>query len=202
MADTVVRLRRTYGQAVRQQVLRERLVARIKMAKPEELFAVLEVIDDWNFHKGVACALLNEVTDEQEELDEIESYLKEWTDEQQLAAFAKHIRDCPADIALPVGKKWRTMIDERLSREIVAAALGLTVVPSGVFIIHLLRSPWTLNRSNVGGSDRAEYDPHWGHPLSKRRPILVLFWHEFLWWTGTIGLILTGSAIMHWLRFV
>jgi hypothetical protein len=38
--------------------------------------------------------------------------------------------------------------------------------------------------------------------LSKRGPILVRLWHEFLWWTGTIGLILTGSVIMHWLRLV
>ena len=99
MVDTVVRLRHTYGQSVRQQVLRERLVARIKTAKPQELFAVLEAIDDWNFHKGVACPLLDTVADEQEELDGIENYIKEWTDEQQVAAFAKHIRDCPADIA-------------------------------------------------------------------------------------------------------
>jgi hypothetical protein len=104
MADVVVRLRHTYGQAVRQQVLREHLVARMKTAKPGELFAVLEAIDDWDFHKGVACALLDTVVDEQE-LDEIESYLTEWVDEQELAAFARHIRDCPADIALPVGKK-------------------------------------------------------------------------------------------------
>jgi hypothetical protein len=104
MADVVVRLRYTYGQAVRQQVLREHLVARIKTAKSEELFAVLEAIDDWAFHKGVACALLDTVTDEQE-LDEIEGYLTEWVDEQELAAFARHIRECPADIALPIGKK-------------------------------------------------------------------------------------------------
>jgi hypothetical protein len=104
MADSVVRLRHTYGQAVQQEVLRERLAARMKTAKPEELCAVLEAIDDWGFHNDVACALLGSVTDEQG-LDAIESYLKEWTDEQQLAAFAKHIRDCPADIALPPGKK-------------------------------------------------------------------------------------------------
>jgi len=104
MGDNAVRLRHTYGQAVRQQVLRENLVARMKTAKPEELFAVLEAIDDRDFHKGVACALLDTVTDEQE-LDEIESYLTEWVDEQQLAAFAKDIR--PVDIALPVGKKRR-----------------------------------------------------------------------------------------------
>jgi hypothetical protein len=94
MADNVIRLRHTYGQAVRQQVLRESLVARMKRAKPEELFAVLEVIDDWDFHKGIACALLDTVTDEQE-LEEIESYLTEWVDEKQLAAFAKDIRSCP-----------------------------------------------------------------------------------------------------------
>jgi hypothetical protein len=104
MADNVVRLWHTYGQAVRQQVLRESLVARMKTAKPEELFAVLEVIDDWDFHKDVACALLDTVTDEQE-LEEIESYLVEWVDEQQLAALAKDIRSCPVDIALLVGKK-------------------------------------------------------------------------------------------------
>jgi hypothetical protein len=104
MADSVARLRHTYGQAVQQQVLRERLAARMKTAKPEELCAVLEAIDDWGFHKVVACALLDTVTDEQE-LDAIESYIKEWTDEHQLAAFAKRIRDCPADIALPSGKK-------------------------------------------------------------------------------------------------
>jgi hypothetical protein len=104
MADSVVRLRHTYGQAVQQQVLREHLAARMKTAKPEELCAVLEAIDDWGFHKGVARALLDTVTDEQE-LDAIESYLNEWADEQQLAAFAKHIRDCSPDIALPPGKK-------------------------------------------------------------------------------------------------
>ena len=104
MADVVVRLRHTYGQAVRQQVLREHLVARMKTAKPEELFAVLEVIDDWDFHKGVACALLDTVADEQE-LDEIESYLTEWVDEQELAEFAKDVGNYPVDIALPVGKK-------------------------------------------------------------------------------------------------
>jgi rhamnogalacturonyl hydrolase YesR len=93
MADVVVRLRHTYGQAVRQQVLREQLMARMKTAKPEELFAVLEAIDDWNFHKGVAYALLDTVNDEQE-LDSIESYLTEWMDEHPLAAFARHIRDC------------------------------------------------------------------------------------------------------------
>lgn len=76
----------------------------MKTAKPEELFAVLEVIDDWDFHKGVACALLDTVTDEQE-LDEIENYLMEWVEEQRLAAFAKDIRRCPVDIAPPVGKK-------------------------------------------------------------------------------------------------
>jgi hypothetical protein len=103
MADVVVRLRHTYGQAVRQQVLREHLVARMKTAKPEELFAVLEAIDDWDFHKGVACALLDTVADEQE-LDEIESYLAEWVDEHELAAFARHIRDCPADIALRLAR--------------------------------------------------------------------------------------------------
>lgn len=104
MADVVVRLRHTYGQALRQQVLREHLVARIKNAKPEELFAVLEVIDDWDFHKGVASALLYTVTDKQE-LDSIKSYVTEWMDEPELAEFAKHIRDCPADNALPLGKK-------------------------------------------------------------------------------------------------
>lgn len=104
MADNVVRLRHTYGQAVRQQVLREHLMARMKTAKPEELFAVLEAIDDWGFHKGVACALLGTVIDERE-LGEIESYLTEWVDEQELAAFAKDIRNCPVDIALPVGGK-------------------------------------------------------------------------------------------------
>jgi hypothetical protein len=104
MADNVVRLWHTYGQAVRQQVLRESLVARMKTAKPEELFAVLEIIDDWDFHKGVACALLDTVTDEQE-LEEIEGYLVEWVDEQQLAALAKDMRSCPVDITLLVGKK-------------------------------------------------------------------------------------------------
>ena len=104
MADSFVKLRHTYGQAVQQQVLREHLAARMKSAKPEELCAVLEAIDDWGFHKGVAGALLDTVTDEQE-LGAIESYVKDWTDEQQLAAFAKCIRDCPPDIALPPGKK-------------------------------------------------------------------------------------------------
>ena len=79
MADSVVRLRHTYGQGVQQQVFRERLAARMKTAKPEELCAVLEAIDDWGFHKGVACALLDTVTDEQE-LDAIESYLNEWAE--------------------------------------------------------------------------------------------------------------------------
>jgi DNA-binding transcriptional regulator YbjK len=104
MADSIERLRHTYGQAVQQQVLRERLAARMKTAKPEELSAVLEAIDDWGFHNGVAGALLDAVTDEQE-LVAIESYLNEWADEQQLAAFAKHIRDCSADVVLPPGKK-------------------------------------------------------------------------------------------------
>jgi hypothetical protein len=35
-----------------------------------------------------------------------------------------------------------------------------------------------------------------------RRPILARLWHELLWWAGAIGFILTGSAILHWLRFV
>jgi hypothetical protein len=90
VADVVVRLRHTYGQSVRQQVLRKRLVARMKTAKPEELFAVLEAIDDWSFHKGVAGALLDTVTDKQE-LDSIKTYVTEWMDEQQLAAFAKQL---------------------------------------------------------------------------------------------------------------
>ena len=80
------------------------IAARMKTAKPEELFAVLEAIDDWDFHKGVACALLDTVADEQE-LDEIESYLTEWVDEQELAEFAKDVGNYPVDIALPVGKK-------------------------------------------------------------------------------------------------
>jgi hypothetical protein len=75
MADSVVRLQHTYGQAVQQQVLRERLAARMKTAKPEEL-----------------CAVLDTVTDGQD-LEAIQSYIKEWTDEQQLTAFAKHMRD-------------------------------------------------------------------------------------------------------------
>jgi hypothetical protein len=104
MADSVVRLQHTYGQAVQQQVLRKHLAARMKTAKPEELCAVLEAIDDWGFHKDVACALLDTVTDGQE-LDAIKSYIKEWTDEQQLAAFARRMRDRPADIALPADKK-------------------------------------------------------------------------------------------------
>jgi hypothetical protein len=92
MADSVVKLQHTYGQAVQQQVLRERLAARMKTAKPEELCAVLEAIDDWGFHSDVAGALLDTVTDGQD-LEAIQSYIKEWTDEQQLTAFAKHMRD-------------------------------------------------------------------------------------------------------------